>query len=314
MEPAASEESHRLRREAKVASRLRPFRRFATHLAGVAALCLLSGCTLFWPTPEQRAASFAPHAPAQVEGTPIYDYVARRTAVLVGGMPPEVAAEVPISSLATAMAALHGRFAIGSATLIDRRGYLLTAAHCLVWQPLHVLFLDGPNVRLERARVVWHGDAQREGTDLALLAVDTTIPAAFAWAPEIPERGSVIGVGPKHERRGAHGLSFFSGEIVRVDRQVESVPPSATVFHSSPVRVGDSGGPLVTVEGRLIGVNVGDTQELNLFRLRYHKAARAHRPDLAWLQERIERDHGDRGLQPEPGRQASVSWTSHSRR
>jgi S1-C subfamily serine protease len=312
MDPETSEDG---RRDAAVAPlRLRLFSGFGKRLLCLAALSLLPGCTLFWPTVEERAASFAPHAPANVEGTPIYDYVARRTAVLVGGMSPEAAAAVPLSSLATAMRAMHGRFAIGSATIIDRRGYLLTAAHCLVWQPLHVLFLDGATVRLARAQVVWHGDPQREGTDLALLAVDTALPEAFTWAADVPERGPVIGAGPKHERRGAHGLSCFSGEVVRATRHQNSAPPSTTVFHSSPVRVGDSGGPLLSVEGRLIAVNVGDTHELNVFRLRYHKAARAHRPDLDWLRERIERDLSDRGLQPEPGRQASGPWTSHSRR
>ncbi|MDO8545401.1 MAG: serine protease [Opitutaceae bacterium] len=253
------------------------------------ALALLGGCVSS-PSSAERAASFQPFASRRVGAEPLQDFLTQRTAVLIGGMPADAVSTVCTESVASALKAVHGRYAVGSATAIDARGYFLTAAHCLEWQPLHVVRADGARIRLSMARVVWRGDPSAEGGDLAVLAIDESLRGHFSWADPVEAGEPVVGVGPNYDAAADFGLGCFSGRTLKLEKHAEVEPRGTTVFHSGPMHLGDSGGPLATTGGQLIAVNVGDIHELNLLRLSHEKASRAHRPNLEWLRQLVERD------------------------
>lgn len=144
------------------------------------------------------------------------------------------------------------------------------------------------------ARVVWSGNARREGDDLAVLAIDRPVAAHFAWSDGIPAGEPVVGAGPDYDHTAPLGLGLFSGTTLNAAPSAPGAAAGRAVFHTGPVHLGDSGGPLATAGGRLIAINVGDIHELNVFRLSYRKASRAHRPDLDWLRRVIEQDFAAR--------------------
>lgn len=260
------------------------------HLAAYSVLVLLlAGCFHAPTTSTERSASFAPFVEERIDGRPLRDFIADRTALLVGGMSTDALCSHAFASLSTAIKSVHGRYALGTATAVDARGYLLTAAHCVEWQPLHALYLDAGHVRVAPVRIVWRGDATREGCDMALLAIDRPLPAHFAWADEIKTGNVVVGAGPDYDAP-AFGLGFFSGTAVKLEPNSTRPPAGATIFHTGPVHLGDSGGPLATTNGELLAINVGDIHELNLLLFSYQRASRAHRPDLPWLRDLVDRD------------------------
>lgn len=238
----------------------------------------------------ERAETFAPFASRRVGDAFLSDFIAQRTALLVGGMPDEAMRSHAFGSMSEAVKAAHGKHALGTAAAVDRRGYFLTAAHCIRWQPLHVVYPDGGDVRVARARVVWHGDPRKEGSDLAVVAIGEPLREVFAWAETVAVGDAVLGAGPNYDGAERFGLGFFSGVAVKLESNPDSKPPGTTLYHTGPMHLGDSGGPLTTPDGKLVGINVGDIHELNVFRLSYKRAARAHRPNPALLRELIERD------------------------
>ncbi len=256
----------------------------------VLGLLLLGGCIHEPSTTRERAASFAAFAGQRVGAERLQDFVIQRTALLIGGLDPSAVSALPVESVASALKEVHGRYAIGSAAAIDARGYFLTAAHCLDWQPLHVLYAHNGGVAVSAARVVWHGDASVEGGDLAVLAIDQALDRHFSWAEQITAGEPVIGVGPNYDYSGHFGIGCFSGVALKFEAHTAGIPSGSTVFHSAPMHLGDSGGPLTTTDGRLVAINVGDIHELNLLRFAYRRASRAHRPDLEWLRALVEAD------------------------
>src|SRR5687767_169842 len=118
-----------------------------------------TGCTHV-VTSQERLASFAPHAAVKVDGQPVRSYLLERTGFLIGGA--DVIVERDGDGQAAGIELRNSdptRLAFGSATAIDSRGYLLTAAHCVENAPVYVL-LHSNNVlaRVEKAEVLWRGD------------------------------------------------------------------------------------------------------------------------------------------------------------
>jgi S1-C subfamily serine protease len=262
-------------------------------------LALLGGCLQAPATAVERAASFQALTARRVGDEALQDFVARRTALLIGGMPAGAVCSLPGDSVGSFVKAVHGRYALGSATAIDGRGYFLTAAHCVDWPSLHVLYFDADGVRLSAARLVWRGDSSRN--DLAVLAIDRPLTAYFAWADGIEIGNAVVGVGPEYEPEN-FGLGYFSGVALKLEPWAgPAVPAGMTLYHTGPMHLGDSGGPLANPDGQLIGINVGDIHELDILRFSYQKASRAHRPDLDWLRDLMESDFASN---PPPSRPA----------
>lgn len=253
-------------------------------------LVVLTGCTYEVATTGERATSVSALAGRQVAAVPLDGFVQQRTAILIGGLGTDAVVEFDRNESALGDAARHGRFATGSATAIDQRGYFLTAGHCVEWGPLHVLLADRDRIRLVPARVVWRGTGTRHEPDLALLQVAEQLPSIFTWATDTRIGDPVIGAGPEQQPPVNYRLACFGGRILELGDDTGTPVPHTTILHSAPLRIGDSGGPLATVDGRLIGINVGDIQEFHVARLKHTRASRTLRPDPDWLRTIVEND------------------------
>lgn len=221
-------------------------------------------------TPAERRASFQPYAQARIGSAVASDFLLRRTALLVneGG-------------------------GVGSATAVDARGYFLTAAHCVGKDSVRLVLLrDTRRSAVVPARVVWRGDVDQGGPDLALLRTAGPIPFAFEWAPRVMEGQPVLVCGPDYEEgvERSYLMDCIAGRVTAVGRSARSGEPIEEFRHDAPVHQGDSGGPVVALDGRLIGINYATVRLVLLPPLSVRVGVNASRPALGWLQAMIDED------------------------
>ena len=163
------------------------------------------------------------------------------------------------------MAARRGVFggtfsptASGSGVIIDSKGYIVTNNHVVEnAQTLLVILSDGTKL-----------DAKLVGTDslsdLAVLKVDGTVPAAAAFGDSRAlQPGQVaIAIGsPLGDFRG----TVTMGVISALNRQVGSM--QGLIQTDAAINNGNSGGPLINSLGQVIGINtlvVRSTNEGNV--------------------------------------------------
>jgi S1-C subfamily serine protease len=252
----------------------------------------LAGCTHVITTAE-RTASFAPFAHAKIDNVDAQTFLFRRFAAVFSGV--DLAADLK-SDPATAdtlqftVPANNGHWGLGAAAAIDRRGYFLTAAHCIEHSPLYLMHGSATNgMLLERIRVVWRGDPRKGEADLALIRVPSSLPQAFEWADTVTKGAIALAAGPDYNPKQPDDFDWgtIAGRIVAVAPGATH-PKSQYIWHKLPVHSGDSGGPLTDVQGRLVAINTGagswELWPLKLF------IARAERPDIASIRKLIEAD------------------------
>ncbi len=261
--------------------------------------CLFAGCAVNPATNEDREASFAPHEGRKIGGVAVREFVLLRSAILLTGDQIEVVD--PDSEAGSGEARFKFRlppddagFDIGTAAAVDRRGYLVTAGHCVSGRDdVYVVFpTSDRSLRIEKARVVWaRTPFAVGGFDFALLRVSSSLESVFQWAPGSEVGTAVVSAGasplPTESKQEPFklGLAPFGGTFVRaVDKRFRGVP-YRIVVHDSPVGEGNSGGPLVDGRGRLIAVHSGIRFRIG------SKECYAVRPDLDWLADTIERDY-----------------------
>jgi hypothetical protein len=251
-------------------------------------LCLFCAGCVHYSTPTERDASFLPYKDAKVGQESLRKFLVDRSAVLL------MAAELDTTRLNTNALKINNTNAWhGTAAAIDRRGYFLTASHCVERGQLWVAFPRAGKIQVERARIVWRGDVAKKEPDLAVLSIATPIGQAFEWATEFTNGTPIMDVGLSlNDHSRVLKTQCMAGKILKVSDGSGTSPPHYTVIsHDSPLRHGDSGGPLVLSDGRLLGINVsGDIgiqwKQLLIEPLYYE----AHRPDLEWLREVIDKD------------------------
>jgi S1-C subfamily serine protease len=182
---------------------------------------------------------------------------------------------------------------IGSATAIDRRGYFLTAAHCVQKGPFLLVFFDKGQTQARPARVVWRGDESKKQPDLALLQVPFPLQNVFEWTPTLTNGESIVATGINVSSGRLDIGQCMAGKILSLDAGSETVLPHyICISHDAPLHPGDSGGPLASTDGRLVGIN----SDAVLGRPRWLSfsvetlSSDAERPDLEWLRQLIEQD------------------------
>jgi len=258
------------------------------------AIALLwSGC-VYAPTSAERSASFAPYASARIGDQPVRDFLRDRFAFIAGGKGVVLSWPDPDHRHLV----LNGVIGLGSAAAVDRRGYFLTAAHCVAEPgPFYLLEVDRDGkYGFSPLRVVWHGDVK--GLDLAIVYAPDSASNVFEWAAKYQPGDPVLAVGLDYGKSPIWtGLApgYFAGTVIGHSELHEPAVPGEIVFYNAPGHPGDSGGPLVTKDGRLIAITVGDIGTYKFKDTEYRipfvaLKSRAMRPDWSWLRRTIDAD------------------------
>jgi serine protease Do len=137
--------------------------------------------------------------------------------------------------------------AIGSGTIVDSQGYILTNAHVVEGaQKITVTLLDG---RTFNGSVVGADTA----TDLAVVKINAAnLPVAPLGDSSSLQPGDwAIAIG------NPYGLNFTvtAGVISAMGRVLPGGPEETFIQTDAPINPGNSGGPLVDTRGQVIGVN-----------------------------------------------------------
>jgi S1-C subfamily serine protease len=251
-------------------------------------LCLLCAGCVHDSTTAQRDNSFLPYAGAKVGDAGLREFLIARSGVLVVGKQLVVAD----SGAGNRSPSIHGQISgVGTAAAIDRRGYFLTAAHCVKNGPVWLLFPGNGGVEARLVRVVWRGDRSKNQPDLAVLAVSPPLQDVFEWTPACTNGDSVVAVGISPVSARLIKTQCMAGKVLSVAAEENAVSRHTTISHSAPLRRGDSGGPLATADGRLIGINVSFEAGLQWKSLSLEPlSGEAQRPDIKWLRQTIEHD------------------------
>ncbi|MDQ5823329.1 MAG: trypsin-like peptidase domain-containing protein [Chloroflexota bacterium] len=142
--------------------------------------------------------------------------------------------------------------ASGSGVIIDSRGYIVTNNHVVENQrSLEVIFSDG-----EKAPATLVGTDPF--SDLAVLKVDTTVPAVASWgdSDSLEPGQPVVAIG---SALGDYQNSVTAGVVSQVHRDIKDADSTALrdlIQTDAAINHGNSGGPLLDIEGNVIGINV----------------------------------------------------------
>ena len=222
-----------------------------------ALLVSSSGCGALSPgrheaSPAAIAASFAPHRGIEIAGEPVLDYLRRRTAMLVGGVP-TLRVEAPAGRLDSDLhlsspdmpASAEPSAALGAATAVGPDGFFLTSLHAVARAPVHALIETRDGVAQATARVVW----QDEARDVALVHAPLRPEAWFTPAAE-----RLLAAG-EPVLAFCHAGGAAAG-VLELDVDLPALQPydALLIPHDTPLRGGFSGGPAVTPAGELLGV------------------------------------------------------------
>jgi S1-C subfamily serine protease len=251
--------------------------------------CLFSGGCVHYSTSAGRDASFSPHAGTKVGQVSLREFLLARSAMLFEGGQLSVTASGTNSRKVWIQGTISG---FGAAAAIDRRGYFLTAAHCVRKGPLTLVFLDKGQLEAQPARVVWRGDVSKKEPDLAILQVSVPLQEVFDWTPAFTNGESIVAVGVSLFPHQPMKTQCMAGKILRLAPGSEAVVPHyICISHDAPLHHGDSGGPLVSTDGRLVGINCSLDVEFQWRRFSIEPvSADAQRPDLEWLGQIVRQD------------------------
>jgi len=269
-------------------------------LFAIACCGLLASCATRGITDEERDASFRPHENMKLGGVSSREFVLRRSASLVSGSQIEVE-DMKSSDQAAEVKLKLGQEKLdtGSAAPIDRRGYFVTAAHCVDGGDVYVAYLTPSNeMKFEKARVVWSGDASSIKFDFALVHVNARLDHVLKWGPDTEVGKTVLsaGVTANLTRDSAGGpelrvsMDPVGGQVTKIFTKAHGSVGYQVILHNSPVREGNSGGPLIDTEGRILGINFAIASHLREMLEPNRRVSYAIRPDVAWLKSLIEAD------------------------
>lgn len=270
---------------------------FRWSLTVTASIFLGTGCaSVKKVTDQERTQSFAPLESLAVGTDSLHDYILKRTGVLVVA---ELASfEHLDDNRVTITARAPQKLIYGSAAPVDRRGYFVTAAHCLEGPAVGVTFLTQTGMEVKQARIVFKGDPASSVSDFAVLHVPVKLDHVLDWGTEFGPGETVVSSGIKRTgtaRRSKSAKIGYSvdpvgGHIAKAVRETADGVGYHYILHDSPLAPGNSGGPMIDQKGRLIGVNIEGAAAHPAFHDPKRRYAIAVRPDLDWLKRVIEAD------------------------
>ncbi|TMB82239.1 MAG: PDZ domain-containing protein [Chloroflexi bacterium] len=137
----------------------------------------------------------------------------------------------------------------GGSGIVLEKGKVLTNAHNLHGDEVHVSFIDGREADGKVLGVDSDGD-------LAVIGVDTGDTTPFGWgdASSLGIGAPVIAIG-NPSGQGLRVTAGFVSGIGRSFRGPRGRRVAGAVEHTAPLMPGSSGGPIVDTDGRLLGIN-----------------------------------------------------------
>ena len=244
-----------------------------------------------------RTNSFQPFASRQFDGVDVRTFLDARVALLFVSdhFPPtnEFLASFRSNRVIT------GVKSSGCAAAIDRRGYFLTAAHCVDAKEFRMFGREfktnGIVLRIMTARVVWQGDHGKGEPDLAILRIKRPIDCAFDLADEAENNAPVMAVGMLRKDTTVFAtMEFLGGTITGVQQRTGS-EAGAIITTDVPLQPGDSGGPLVDTKGRLVAIDTEAFYPPGHGLLPGGYLSHSEHPDWKWVKEIVEKDFRDTG-------------------
>jgi S1-C subfamily serine protease len=253
--------------------------------AGIFLLLLgiLTGGCAHKQVAQNRDDSFLPYAQTKVGHAPLESFLNARSSMLFR------ADYFKVTPTGTTYGniAIDGRaFHLGVATAIDRRGYFLTAAHCLRKGPFKLIVPYHGEFGGVTARVVWRGNVSKGQPDLALLDAGLPLEHVFEWSPDFTNGEDVVALGlnviaPHHTQ-----TQCLAGKITGLtDSPATAAPQYQSIAVDMPLLREDNGGPLIATDGQLIGIDINSAKSGPT-----GMSGTAQRPDLAWLKQLIDQD------------------------
>lgn len=175
--------------------------------------------------------------------------------------------DAPGVVLILAVAPREGRGELGSGSVLDRSGHILTNAHVVIRKGTGVPW---PSVRVYFKPVRLTGDSRqdlRNPVTARVLSYDRKLDLALLSVPAIPDRISPLSLGDSSgvemgERVAAIGhpgngglWTLTTGVVSAVMANFEGVEGKNVFQTDASINPGNSGGPLIDGSGRIIGVN-----------------------------------------------------------
>jgi S1-C subfamily serine protease len=258
-------------------------------LALAAAVVMLTSTGCAWRVKEAtRINSFKPFAGRLFGQDEVDTFLTSRVAFLVA------TDQFPTNAWLAGDRHIPTNSSLGCAAAIDRRGYFLTAAHCLCRKAVYLILYESNtneySIWVMRARVVWQGDYHAGQPDLAILRVRRMLDRTFDWADEVSKDEPVMAVGMSWTNANLRGFELMGGKVLDCGK-VKGKEGYLELANDVPLQPGDSGGPLVDSAGRLVGINVEGIPPIMRWLLPGMLASNVtERPDRNWLTDLIEAD------------------------
>ncbi|WP_265594156.1 serine protease, partial [Haloferula sp. BvORR071] len=149
---------------------------------------------------------------------------------------------------------------ISSAVPLTRDGYFLTASHCVEKSRMTLVLATRDRKMTKRpVRVVWRGDPDERGPDLALIHadLDPLLPFYPADVTQLSPGDEVAITGWSGLSAGTPNGGTAAGRVLSISglKQDRTGARWRVIRHDVPLNSGDSGGPLFTPDGRCLGIN-----------------------------------------------------------
>ncbi|HEX2909260.1 MAG TPA: trypsin-like peptidase domain-containing protein [Chloroflexia bacterium] len=137
---------------------------------------------------------------------------------------------------------------IGSGVIISSDGYIVTNAHVVDGQDnLSVALNDGKSS--VPAKLI---GVDKLG-DLAVLKIDSQVPAYAKWASHVDVGETVIAIGAA---LGDFRNSVSKGVVSGLNRTLpDDTGTNVYIQTDTPINHGNSGGPLLNLQGEIVGIN-----------------------------------------------------------